>query len=50
MRLPKKDDLAAMLFEAVAILYELNNDELYDEQLLDRIRDFLERARQIGFV
>lgn len=45
-----KKDLQALLFEAVAILYALNDDELYDEELLARIRDFLERARQVGYV
>lgn len=46
----KKTELQAPLFEAVAILYCLNDDELYDEDLLARMRDFLERARQVGYV
>lgn len=45
-----KADLQALLFEAVTILYALDESEIYDEALLDRIKDFLERARQAGYV
>lgn len=45
-----KAQLQDLLFEAVAILYSIDEEEVYDDMLLFRIKDFLERAGQVGYV